>query len=167
VKLNVCCGSRIYPDYTNVDVTDVAGKPDILADARDIPLEDGCADELMCIHGLEHFYQWEADDLFIEWKRLLKPGGVLVLELPNFRKACENVVANRMIGKHPDQGTLWSFYGDPRTKNPYMTHRWGYDPASLTALLKKHGFDNIREEPTQHHPVGRQFRDMRMVARKP
>ena len=167
MKLNVCCGKRILPDWTNVDIVDVGGKPDILADAREIPLDDGCADEIMCIHGVEHFHPWEAEDLFKEWFRLLKPGGKLVVELPNIRKCCDNLIRNRPSPKHPDQFTLWGLYGDPREKNPYMAHKWGWEPNTLTEVMTRHGFVSIIETETQWHATGKDFRDMRLEARKP
>ena len=169
MKLNVCCGGRILPGYVNVDVAHESGKPapDILADARRIPLEDGCADEILCIHGFEHFYRWEVDTLATEWKRLLKPGGCLVLELPDLLKCCENIVTDyRQAGKHPDQAGMWGLYGDPRLESPLMCHRWGWTPRTLRSFLKSHQFVDIVDQQTEWHPAGRMHRDMRLVARK-
>jgi len=169
VKLNVCCGGRILVGYTNVDVAHTPGgpAPDILADARRIPLDDGCADEIMCIHGFEHFYRWEVDSLVIEWRRLLQSGGTLVLELPDLLKCCENIVNNYTgAGKHPDQAGMWGLYGDPRLESPLMCHRWGWTPKTLRTFLEAHGFVNVHGQETQFHPAGRARRDMRLVARK-
>jgi len=167
LKLNVCCGGRILPDWVNIDVVDTASKtPDILADARNIPLPNRCAEEIMCIHGFEHFYRFEVDDLINEWKRLLMIGGTLVLELPNLIKCCENILNDyKLAGKHPDQAGLWGLYGDPRSGNPYMNHRWGWTPQTLSEFLREHGFKKIDEQPTQWHPIGRHCRDMRITAR--
>ncbi len=169
MRLNVCCGGRILPGYTNVDVApDTGGKaPDIVADAKSIPLPDHCADEIMCIHGWEHFYRFELDELITEWKRLLRPNGLLILELPDLIKCCRNVLENyTLAGKHPDQAGLFGLYGDPRGGNPWMNHRWGWSPESLSDYLRENGFTEIRtDEPTQFHPVGRQRRDMRVTAR--
>ena len=170
MKLNVCCGRRVLDGWTNVDVEaspQAPHPPEILADARHIPLSDECADELMVIHGFEHFYRWECDVVIVEWKRLLKTGGLLVLELPDLIKCCQNVLSGLMLGgKDPDQLGMWGLYGDPREENPYMVHRWDWTPKSLRTFLKQHGFVNIVDAETQWHPAGRRARDMRIEARK-
>lgn len=170
MKLNVCAGRHILDGWTNVDIQAsprASRPPDILADAKAIPLPDGCADELMCIHGFEHFYRWEVDALITEWKRLLKVGGKLVLELPDLLKCCENIITGFTFGgKDPDQSGMWGLFGDPRESDPYMNHRWGWSPKTLRHFLKMHGFVDIIDVATQWHPAGRVHRDMRIEARK-
>lgn len=169
MRLNVCCGRKILPDYMNIDIVPTGdAKPDILCNALSVPLPDDCADEVMCIHGFEHFYRWEVDQLAQEWKRLLKSGGILVLELPNLVKCCANIVSGyKKPGKHPDQFGMWGLFGDPRTSNPHMIHRWGWSPETLGDFLAEQGFVEIREEVTQWHLGGRANRDMRIVCKKP
>jgi ubiquinone/menaquinone biosynthesis C-methylase UbiE len=169
IILNVCCGKRYRDNMINIDVVAQNGYrvPDILADARKIPLPDGHADEVMSIHGFEHFYRWEVDTLITEWKRLLKPGGLLVLELPDLIKCAKNVLSGYShSGKDPEQFSMWGLYGDPRTEDPYMCHRWAWSPATLAAFLRSHGFKDIVEKQTEWHPGGREHRDMRIEARK-
>jgi len=159
----------VLDGYTNIDVVCApsAPAPDILADARQIPLDDDCADEIMCIHGFEHFYRWEVDDLAIEWRRVLRPGGLLVLEMPDLLKCCENILTGYgQAGKHPDQIGMWGLFGDPRLRSPFMCHRWGWTPRTLREFLKGHGFIDIQDGETRWHPAGRARRDMRMTARK-
>lgn len=170
MKLNVCCGKRYREGWTNVDIVALDGfrAPDILCNALSVPLADGVASEIMCIHGFEHFQRWEVDALLEEWKRLLQPGGLLALEMPDLIKCCENVISGfKKAGKHPDQFTLWGLYGDPTTKDEFMMHRWAYSPASLRAILSAHGFTDIMDAEPQWHPAGRERRDMRMEARRP
>lgn len=166
MRLNIGCGGRRIPGYTGVDAVERPAA-EIIARADKIPLEDGSVDEIMAIHLWEHFYRWECDNVIAEWKRLLKPGATLVLELPNLVKCCENLIHGRMVGgKHADQLSYWGLYGDPRDGDQFMAHRWGWTPASLTSFLKEHGFIKIVEQPTQWHPAGRDHRDMRIVARR-
>lgn len=175
MKLNVCCGRHILGDgWTNIDVVvsqhpKARGKaPDILADMASIPLPDGCADELMCIHGIEHVLPWEADIAVKEWHRLLKQGGTLVIECPDLIKCCKNVISGYKVkDKHPDQMGLWGLYGDSTLRDPFMMHRYAYSPESMAALLTRNGFTKIRSERPQWHGAGSRMRDMRVVARKP
>lgn len=169
MRLNLGCGERYRDGYKNIDIAPAAtGRaPDILCDLRKVPLPDGCADEAMAIHVFEHFFRWEVDDVLREWNRLLKSGGLLVLEMPDVMKCAKALIENLPSKRHPDQLHMWGLYGDPRFGNELMHHKWGWHPASLTAILTEHGFVDIVERETQWHPIGRGVRDMRMEARKP
>jgi predicted SAM-dependent methyltransferase len=141
---------------------------DIVAQADSIPLDDACAEEVLAVHVVEHVYIWEVPDLFREWYRLLIPGGALILEMPDLMKTCRNVLDGRRVGgKDPDQLTMWSLYGDPRTKDPYMAHKWCHTFKSLSPIVSQAGFIKIAERTTMYHPAGREFRDFRLEARKP
>ena len=165
-KLNIGAGGRRIEGFTGVDVVKRPGA-DIIAPAHKIPLKAGTVDEIMAIHVWEHFYRWECDTVITEWKRLLKPGGRLGLEMPDLFKFCANILSGRMEGgKHPDQLSYWGLYGDPRKGDQFMAHRWGWTPDSLKKFLTEHGFVKIKEEATQCHPAGRHHRDMRIVARR-
>ncbi len=172
VRINIGCGVNKFEEYINVDVQESENAkgelivPDLSADARRIPLPDGCAHEVMAIHIFEHFYRWEVEEVLAEWKRLLRPRGLLVLELPDIIKCTRNVFKEIEGVKHPDQLGLWGLYGDPRSKNPYMVHKWGWSPATITALLEENGFGPVRVMPTLYHATGRLKRDMRVEARK-
>lgn len=168
MRINVGCGSRVMEGWTNCDIEHnpkAPRAPDILCDVRNIPLDDGCADTLMAIHVFEHFYEWECADVLAEWRRLLKVGGLLILELPDLIKCCQNIIDGRS-GKHPDQLGRWGLYGDPRDKNKYMCHPWAWAPQELMTFLGNNGFVSMRHLPTQFHGSGKAYRDMRIEAVK-
>lgn len=168
MRLNVGCGGRRLPGYTGVDVT-TRPAADIVAPAGAIPLPDGSCEEVMAIHLFEHLLPWEAPAVLAEWHRLLKPGGRLVLEMPDLRKCCENVLTilaggTILAGKHPNQAGMWGLYGDERLEDPYMLHRWGYTFQTIRPMLEAAGFREITEHPTVFHPIGRNVRDFRVEA---
>lgn len=171
MKLNVGCGGRDLPGYTGVDaVPRPAAK--IVAPATKIPLADGSCDEVMAIHLFEHLVPWEGPVALAEWYRLLQPGGKLVLEMPDLKKFCANILKILdggvvMAGKHPDQAGMWGGWGDPRLKDPYMLHRWAYTFATIKPLLEQAGFTKITEHETVFHPIGRNVRDFRVECYKP
>lgn len=171
IRLNVGAGARRPEGYFNVDAvenSDAPRKLDAVCLADSIPLPDGSVKELMAIHLWEHIYRWNCDTVMEEWKRLLKPGGLLVLELPDLMKFCKNILEHAgRGGKHPDQLGMWAAYGDPRSGDPHMNHKWGWSPETLTEFLKEHGFIKIKHLPTVYHPAGRKHRDMRIEAIKP
>jgi predicted SAM-dependent methyltransferase len=163
IKLNLGCGRRVLDGFINVDIAHnkrAPRAPEILSDVRAVPLSDGYADECHAYHVIEHFVAWEAAAVIAEWCRLLKPGGLLVLELPNLESACRNL----LLGKS-DQMVMWPLYGDPSHRDEFMTHRWGYTPKTIVELLNASGFHKVKVlQPQTHGP--RPDRDMRVEGRK-
>lgn len=170
VRLNLGCGDKILPGYVNVDVVaSRAGKsPDVLCDLHKLSVfQSAHADEILAVHVVEHFWRWEVEDILREWVRVLKPGGLMILECPNLVSACEAFLKDPERGSLPTkegQRTMWVFYGDPAWKDPYMIHRWGYTPSSLQAVMEAAGLCNVRQEPAQFKL--REPRDMRLVGEK-
>lgn len=166
VRLNLGCGNKVIEGYIGVDAVQRVGV-DIVAPAHKIPLDDGVADEVMAIHLVEHILPWELKIALAEWFRLLSPGGLLILELPDLFKCCQNILDGKVKGgKHPDQLGMWGLFGDDRYEDPFMLHRWGYTFKTLAPKVKEAGFREIVERPTKYHPAGRAHRDFRLEARK-
>lgn len=165
MRLNIGAGKRRLPGYTGVDVVQ-RDSVDIVAEAHAIPLPDGCADEVLAVHLLEHVFEWQAPDLLREWHRLLKPGGALVLEMPDILKACRNLLEQRRIGKHVDQAHMWAIYGDQTLNDPLMMHKAGWWFDRLKPVVEGVGFVDVVERETRFHPAGRGVRDFRLEARK-
>ena len=95
VKLNWGVAIKILEGYVNIDtVSSRAGKQtDVNADIRDLSkIKSSVADEILAVHVVEHFYYWEVIPLLKSWRRLLKPGGKLILECPNLLYACQMIV---------------------------------------------------------------------------
>ena len=167
MKLNIGCGGRRIPGYTGVDAVQREGA-DVVADAGSLPFEDCSADEVMAIHLVEHLYPWLLPPTLAEWFRVLKPGGRLVLEMPDIIKSCKNLIDGVMRGgKHPNQLSYWAIYGDDRLEDEFMMHKYGYHFGSLKPIVESAGFIKIKEFQTQFHPAGRNCRDFRLEAIKP
>ena len=167
MRLNVGCGKRILDGYVNIDAVPREGV-DIVAPALKIPLSGGGAEELMAIHLFEHIEPWDAPKALAEWHRLLAPGGLLVLEMPDIVKCAQNLIKliDRGDPKQLASLAMHGIYGDASLKDPWMLHRWGYTFKTLAPMLKAAGFTKIREATTQWHPIGRAHRDFRVEARR-
>jgi SAM-dependent methyltransferase len=172
MRLNYGCGRRVLDGYFNIDaqLSPKAPRPPELLHALEFnadgtiqhktPLEDECADELFAAHLIEHFFEWEAPYVIQEWARLLKPGGKLILELPDIIKAAKNLIAGM-----PPQMCIFPLYGDGSHKDPYMTHKFGYSPATIKALVQANGFTQVKILPPLTHGP-KPNRDMRVEAVK-
>lgn len=158
VRLNLGSGRRSIPGYLNVDLSDDP-MPDVRADVRDLSMfADGSVDECIAIHLLEHLYRWQAPEALREWCRVLRPGGRLILELPDLRKACLNA-----LERIDSRAGVWGLYGDPSYRNELMVHRWGWQSSELTAELLAAGFSRVVTRDPQFH---KKYRDMRIEATK-
>ena len=164
MRLNIGCGNRRLPGYTGVDAIPRPAA-DIVAPAHEVPLPDGCADEVLAVHLVEHVFAWQVPALFAEWHRLLKPGGHLVLEMPDAMKCARNLIEGRQ-GKKPDQLSMWGLYGDDTLRDPYMMHKAGWWFDRLRPVVEAAGFIKIVERDTVFHPAGRGVRDFRLEARR-
>jgi predicted SAM-dependent methyltransferase len=164
VRVQLGCGHKPWPGWINIDGERSARYADLVADLRSLPLATGGADVAVAIHVLEHFYEWEAHEVLREWKRILKPGGRLVLELPSMDKVMDYMrqcLAQNQAFAMPM--TWWAMWGDPKYKDPAMCHKWGYTERLLRHVLEQAGFVNIRAEAPRYHV---KQRDMRMIAEK-
>lgn len=66
------------------------GDVDYVRDASDMScFKDGKIEEIYASHILEHFPAKKTQDVLGEWSRILKPGGILHLSVPDFDRAVE------------------------------------------------------------------------------
>jgi predicted SAM-dependent methyltransferase len=86
--LNLGCGNRYHPDWINMDITP-RGQGVIRCDlTRGIPLPDGSCDVVYHSHLLEHLRRPDALSLIKECYRVLKPGGILRVAVPDLEQIC-------------------------------------------------------------------------------
>ncbi len=85
-RLNWGCGEDPRPGWVNSDLRDAPGV-DITCDIREgLPVEDGWFDYVVSIHALPMIRYPDLVPVLAELRRVLKPGGVLRLGLPDVEK---------------------------------------------------------------------------------
>lgn len=94
-----------------------------LADVRALPVRDASADAVVAIHLLQHLLAPDRARAANEMRRVLKPGGTLVVEVVAQGDARETI--GRQVEPHT------------REREGILTH--AFDDTELRALL--HGFD--------------------------
>lgn len=99
-----------------------------------------------------------------EWRRVLKDGGRLILELPCMDKVFQYIALAVQQGQPMAPFmTLLPLWGDPKYRDPAMCHKWGYDSWSIMEVVKGCGFTDVKVvEPRYHFKM----RDMRVEAVK-
>lgn len=169
MKLNLGSGNRQErgEGWINVDLPDnwCKSKPQVVHDiTQRLPFDDESADVVQGIHVFEHIFRYDADAVLMDWVRVLKPGGLLILELPCLDKIIgifSHCIETGM--ELPENLTLWGLYGDPKYANPAMVHRWCYSRSELSDMMKLNGLTvDATKTPQTHQPV----RDMRLEGRK-
>lgn len=161
-KLNLGCGKKPLQGFYNVDFTTEHGA-DLGHDlTKPLPFHNESVDEIHAYHVFEHFYRWECEDILKDWVSKLKPGGLLVLEMPCLDKVI-SLFNHHMQKKIPvGPWVVWGLFGDPSHKDPAMTHRWCYSTSEIRTLMQAAGLQVSIKEPMTHVPV----RDMRLDGRK-
>lgn len=145
VRLNWGCGPRPAPGWINADLVPVAGV-DLPGDIRDgLGLPDGSCDYIVAIHVLQDLLFVDLDRAVSELLRVLKPGGVLRLGLPDLDRAIDAYLRGDGAYFHvPDGDTRTvsgklcvqiSWYGSVRTPFTF---------AFAEEILSKNGFGSIR-----------------------
>lgn len=136
MNLHLGCGSRTIPGYLQVDVrklpnVDIVSGIDTLAFA-----DDNSVEVIYCCHVLEHISRMDIQKVLKEWYRVLKPGGILRISVPDFAQAVRIYLKTGdmtdVVGKiHGKQDHPWNFH--------YMS----FDFRSLSKYLKDTGFTNV------------------------
>lgn len=83
ILLNLGCGSHYHKDWVNVDIR--SSSPDVLSHdlTQKLPFEDNSVNVVYHSHLLEHFPKCNAANFLSECYRLLKPGGILRVVVPD------------------------------------------------------------------------------------
>ena len=134
MKINLASGQRPFPKpWINIDLipqTDSDGKPyqlDYVTNANDLRMfEDESVDILVAHHLVEHIAIHDHDAFITEWRRVLKPSGILAIFVPNLRE----------INKAWLEGRIDTFIHNVNTYGAYQghvedLHKWGYDAREL------------------------------------
>ena len=93
IRLHIGCGSKYWDQWCNIDAYpynssdthrgNMKNKPDIWADLKNLSHSNNIVDTICTQHVLEHFYRHEVISIFKNFYNLLKPGGVIITEMPD------------------------------------------------------------------------------------
>jgi predicted SAM-dependent methyltransferase len=160
VRLHIGCGTNMLPGWINIDR--VARLPGVATelDATALPYPDGAVEAVLAEHVFEHFSFAEEALVWREMARVLRPGGTLTLEVPDFEWVCATFLAANDdwrefyvvgatdhyagCGRALDQrwGILQTmFFGNQNGDGQF--HRSAYTEAKLRAIAGALGFQSI------------------------
>lgn len=87
--LNLGCGSRYHPDWINIDIAPHDQEVIQHDLSRGIPLPDSSCDVVYHSAVLEHLRRSGASLLLSECYRVLKPGGIVRVGVPDLERICQ------------------------------------------------------------------------------
>lgn len=143
MKLHLGCGHFNLEGWINVDL--YTPESDVIADVLNLPFKDSTAEAILALHLIEHFDYFEAFNLFKEWYRVLKPGGLLIVECPDLRKVAKAFLDNSI----PFDALYVCLYGEPYKSG--QAHHYGWFREQLEWVLKGIGFREFTEKEASRY----------------
>jgi predicted SAM-dependent methyltransferase len=160
--LNAGCGyatrqnlhTRFHgPEWREIRVDiDPAVEPDYVCSITALtPLASDSVDAVWSSHNLEHIYLHEVPSALGEFARVLKPGGILLLTLPNLQKAAEFVAQDRLeqeiyrspAGPITPLDMIFGHTASLARGHGFMAHKTGFTARTLQRLLIDAGFADL------------------------
>ena len=109
---------------------------------RPLPYPDGAFEAAFGSHVLEHLTPGEAEAALRELHRVLRPGGIVRIAVPDLDHE-----VGRYDPERPDEFLEGLLQGRERSRSRHR-HWWLYNERSLRALLERTGFADVRREST-------------------
>ena len=150
--LHLGCGLDYRLGALNIDRYDLSAA-DLQADALRLPLAAGSVTRVEARHLVEHLGYAGTIYALAEWRRVLAPGGALLIETPDRPAACQAAAA-----PDPPAPALHWLLGLPL---PGYAHRTLFGEAELRALARQAGLGDVEiTRPDDPPPT------LRLAARK-
>ena len=155
IKLHLGCGGNYLGGYINIDAIPTLAT-DKIADITDLSkeYENNSIEEILNEHVIEHLSKEGGKKALKHWYNLLKTGGKLIIECPDFLQTMKQFfdvpLKFQGIGVYADGNRLHNIYG--AQDNKYQFHKWGYWPDSMKKILNNIGFKEIKfVSPATYH----------------
>ena len=130
-------------------------KPDIVASMLAMPMIAAASvDAVWSSHNIEHLYAHEVPVALAEFARVLKPGGVVLLTMPDLQSVAELIVQDKLdepayvspAGPIAPLDILYGHRPQIAMGNVFMAHRTGFTARTLTQVLVNAGLERVRVE---------------------
>jgi SAM-dependent methyltransferase len=141
LRLHIGCGQNHMEGFLNIDCNH-SRATDYVCDAGKLPCPNGSVERIETYHVIEHIPRPVVHQVLSEWCRVLKTGGRLVIECPDF----DNDVREYLEG---NTERLFSIFGRQRFHGD--AHLWGYTATSLKELVESVGLTNCEIKPAQDY----------------
>jgi ubiquinone/menaquinone biosynthesis C-methylase UbiE len=130
-------------------------KPDIVASMLAMPMIPAASvDGVWSSHNIEHLYAHEVPVALTEFLRVLRPGGVVLLTMPDLQRVAELIVQDKLdepaysspAGPIAPLDILYGHRPQIAMGNVFMAHRTGFTARTLAQVLANAGFERVKVE---------------------
>jgi predicted SAM-dependent methyltransferase len=143
LRLNLGSGERPLPGFVNVDTLPDAPDVDVVADVTEpLPFADASAELLYAVHLLEHVATDRVPGVLADWRRVLRPGGVAMIAVPDLDTIARIMVERSGWFTPPHNPWLGAVYGGQ--KDEWDFHKTGFTMPWLAHLLQNADFGDVR-----------------------
>ena len=138
LKLNIGAGDVRIPGFIPIDrKLDTEAYPlpvQVTWDSETYEINDGSVDEIRASHILEHFSFADVDNVLKEWVRVLKPGGIIKVSVPDLNKILELT----------DKDKLWQHYLMGGQTHEDDFHRSVFTDKALRDQMRQAGLTDVQ-----------------------
>jgi predicted SAM-dependent methyltransferase len=138
-------GTQSHSDWKILDI-EQRPEVDFVGDAADLSqFADGSINQIYASHVLEHFYYGLNNELtqtLQEWHRVLRPGGRLMVSVPDLKTLCWLYLHPNLeaIERHHIMRIMFGGQTDQ-----YDVHKVGFDFQTLGLYLEEAGFASYEQ----------------------
>lgn len=138
IKLHIGCGKRDFgDDWCHVDGGDYSHLD--YKDVTSLDFKDNSVDLIYSSHLITYFDRAEIVSVLSEWKRVLKPKGLLRIATPDFEAMIDLYYSTYSL-----KDFLGPLFGKMQMGDRLIYHKTTYDFESLNTLLTEVGFVNVK-----------------------
>lgn len=116
---------------------------DVHGSFQSLPFDDSSVDEILSRQAFEHMSITEARAGLREMRRVLKVGGILRLDVPDYLET--------LVKWYETKDAFYLRHLLGNRNGDYGYHVMGYDREGLKRLVTEHGFEFVEEEQNIHH----------------
>ena len=138
---------------------DASVLPDFVGSMTDMSsVVDSSVDSVFSSHNIEHLYPHEVPIALAEFRRVLTPGGFVLITCPDLRSVCRLVADDKLTDAAYQSGMgpitpldiLYGHRASMQEGNLFMAHRSGFTAKVLAATLREAGFSSAVKCRPQH-----------------
>jgi predicted SAM-dependent methyltransferase len=98
-NLNIGCGNKFHPDWHNADYNPVSDQVSFVDIKKSLPYSDNSFDVIYHSQVLEHLTRIEGEYFISECFRILKPGGIIRIVVPDLENIVKEYLSQLKLNK--------------------------------------------------------------------